>query len=126
MRITQRTFSYLPDFSDDEIREPVNYCVDKGWAVSIEYTDDPHPRNVYWDMWGLPLFDNIVADEVVKLVNECRAAFPDHYIMLTAYDRTYSRQTTGLSFLVNRPKVEPGFKLLRQESADRSIKYTLH
>ena len=28
-----------------------------GWAMSIEYTDDPHPRNSYWEMWGLPVFD---------------------------------------------------------------------
>ena len=24
---------------------------------SVEFTDDPHPRNVYWEMWGLPMFD---------------------------------------------------------------------
>ena len=29
-----------------------------GWAVSLEFTDDPHPRNTYWDMWGNPMFDN--------------------------------------------------------------------
>ena len=25
--------------------------------VSVEYTDDPHPRNIYWEMWGMPMFD---------------------------------------------------------------------
>ncbi len=35
----------------------VQYCLGKGWAVNIEFTDDPHPRNTYWDMWGLPMFD---------------------------------------------------------------------
>ena len=57
MRITQGTFSYLPDFTDDEIKEQIQYCLDNDWPISVEYTDDPHPRNVYWDMWGLPMFD---------------------------------------------------------------------
>ncbi|CAG0941678.1 partial ribulose-bisphosphate carboxylase small chain, partial [Anaerolineae bacterium] len=53
MRITQGTFSYLPDFTDEQIMAQVQYCLDNDWPVSVEYTDDPHPRNVYWDMWGL-------------------------------------------------------------------------
>ena len=57
MRITQGTFSYLPDFTDEQIRAQVQYCLDNDWAISVEHTDDPHPRNVYWDMYGLPMFD---------------------------------------------------------------------
>ncbi len=45
MRVTQGTFSFLPDFTDQQIHEQAQYCIDNGWAVSIEYTDDPHPRN---------------------------------------------------------------------------------
>jgi ribulose bisphosphate carboxylase small subunit len=26
----------------------VQYCLGKGWAVNIEFTDDPHPRNNFW------------------------------------------------------------------------------
>ena len=58
MRIRQGTFSWLPDLTDDEIKAQIQYCMDKGWAVSVEYTDDPHPRNIYWEMWGLPMFDS--------------------------------------------------------------------
>jgi ribulose-bisphosphate carboxylase small chain len=25
--------------------------------VSVEFTDDPHPRNFLWEMWGMPMFD---------------------------------------------------------------------
>ncbi len=57
MRITQGTFSYLPDFSDDEIIAQLEYALQEGWPISVEFTDDPHPRNTYWDMWGLPMFD---------------------------------------------------------------------
>ena len=57
MRITQGTFSFLPDLTDEQITRQVQYCLDNGWAVNIEFTDDPHPRNTYWDMWELPMFD---------------------------------------------------------------------
>ena len=57
MRITQGTFSFLPDFTDEQISAQVQYCLDNGWALNFEYTDDPHPRNTYWEMWGIPLFD---------------------------------------------------------------------
>ena len=42
-------------------------------------------------------------------------AFPDHYIKVNGYDRTKGRQTTTLSFIVHRPKEEPGFYLERTE-----------
>ena len=32
----------------------------------------------------------------------------------------------ALSFIVNRPKREPGFRLDRQEAAGRGIRYTIH
>ena len=57
MRITQGAFSFLPDLTDDQITAQVEYCLDKDWAMAIEYTDDPHPRNTYWEMWGNPMFD---------------------------------------------------------------------
>ena len=34
MRVTQGTFSYLPDFTDEQIAEQIKYCVSKGWAMS--------------------------------------------------------------------------------------------
>ena len=54
MKVTQGTFSFLPDLTDAQIAAQVQYCLDNGWAVNIEFTDDPHPRNTYWDMWGQP------------------------------------------------------------------------
>ena len=126
MRITQGTFSYLPDLTDEQIKAQVQYCLDNGWALSIEHTDDPHPRNVYWNMYGLPMFDLKDSAAIMLEVNECRKTFPNHYVKVSGYDSRYTRQTTALSFLVNRPSEEPGFRLDRQEFADRQIKYTLH
>lgn len=48
MRLTQGAFSFLPDFTDDEIRAQIEYALREGWACSVEYTDDPHPRNSFW------------------------------------------------------------------------------
>ncbi|HEY1324759.1 MAG TPA: ribulose bisphosphate carboxylase small subunit, partial [Streptosporangiaceae bacterium] len=59
-------------------------------------------------------------------VTACRAAYPDHYIRVSAYDASLGRQTTALSFIVNRPATEPGFRLDRQEASDRRIRYSLH
>lgn len=125
MRVTQGTFSYLDDLTDAEIAAQVRYCIANGWALAVEFTDDPHPRNVYWQMWGLPLFDVTDADEVVGHVNRCREAFPHQYIRLTAYDASLGRQTTALSFIVNRPPEEPGFGLVRQEGPGRTLGYTV-
>ena len=126
MRIAQGTFSYLPDLSDDEIRAQIQYALDRGWPLSVEFTDDPHPRNIYWEMWGLPMFDLHDAGAVLYEVNECRKAYPERYIRVNAYDATKGLHTTALSFIVNRPADEPGFRVDRQEVADRRIRYTTH
>ena len=126
MRITQGTFSYLPDFSDEEIGKQVQYCLDNEWPLSVEYTDDPHPRNIYWEMWGLPMFDLKDAAGVLEEINACRDAYPEHYIKLSAYDASLGRQSTALSFIVQRPTNEPGMRLDRAEGSDRRIGYTTH
>ena len=127
MRITQGTFSFLPDFTDEQIEAQLRYAVGNGWALSIEYTDDPHPRNAYWEMWGLPHFDlpDDGVETVMREVRACREAFPEAYVKLLAYDATYGRQTTALSFIVNRPPVEHGFELERYEDHDRLLRYRL-
>jgi ribulose-bisphosphate carboxylase small chain len=128
MRITQGTFSFLPDMTDEQIAAQIRYSLQHGWAMSVEYTDDPHPRNSYWEMWAPPVFDLEVqdADVVMREVRACREAHPDHYVKLNAYDSTLGRQTTALSFIVGRPAHEPGYRLDRTDSHDRVIRYSLH
>ncbi len=126
MRITQGTFSFLPDLSDEQIERQVKYCLDNGWAVSLEYTDDPHPRNTYWEMWGPPMFDLRDPAGVMLELEACRKTFPDSYIRLTAFDSTRGWETPRLSFIVNRPSEEPGFGLVRQETAGRKLRYTVY
>lgn len=125
LKVRQGTFSTLPDLTDDEIRAQIQYGIDQGWAVSIEYTDDAHPRNVYWDMWGMPMFDLQDAAGGLHEVNRCREAFPNHYVKVSLYNPKLTKQTIGLQFMVQRPAHEPGFRLVRSESNDRTIQYTL-
>jgi ribulose-bisphosphate carboxylase small chain len=126
MKLTQGTFSFLPELTDEQIRSQVEYCLRNGWAVAIEYTDDPHPRNSYWEMFGVPMFDIRDAAGVLTELRACRQTFPDHYIKINAFDSTLGRESLRLSFIVNRPAKEPGFRLERQEVAGRSIRYTTH
>ena len=128
MRITQGTFSFLPDFSDEQIEAQIRYALRNRWAIQVEHTDDPHPRNSLWEMWGTPNFalseDDV--DVAMRDVCACREAWPHRYVKVVAYDASLGRQTTALSFIVSRPPDEPGFRLERQEGSDRRIRYTLH
>lgn len=125
MRITQGSFSFLPDLSDTQVKAQVQYCLEQGWAVSVEHTDDPHPRNTYWEMWGPPMFDLRDAAGVFGEVAACRAANPEHYVRVNAFDSTRGWETIRLSFIVQRPTVEEGFRLDRTEAAGRMQRYAL-
>jgi len=125
VRVTQGCFSFLPDLTDEQIKKQIEYAVNQGWAISIEWTDDPHPRNTYWELWGLPLFDIKDASAVLYELTECRRVNPEGYIKLNAFDASMGTESCVLSFIVQRPEEEPGFYLERTEVAGRSIQYTI-
>jgi len=125
MRLTQGTFSFLPDLTDQQIATQVEHCLAQGWAMSIEHTDDPHPRNTYWEMYGPPMFDLRDAAGVMAELADARATFPDRYIKLNAFDSTRGVESMRLSFIVSRPHEEPGMSLVRQEGAGRTIRYAI-
>lgn len=126
MRLTQGTFSFLPDLTREQIVKQVQYALEQGWAVSVEYTDDPHPRNTYWDMYGAPMFDIHDAEGVMVEVDRCIAEHAECYVKVNAFDATHGWETIRLSFIVNRPSREPGFRLERTEKEGRNIGYTTH
>ena len=125
-RLTQGQFSYLPDLTDKQISAQIEYALGKNWALGVEYTDDPHPRNTYWEMYGNPMFDLKDASAILTEVNACRKTFPNHYIRVTAFDATQGVESVQMSYIVHRPKKEPGFGLTRQEIGGRQIQYTVH
>ena len=124
-RITQGQFSYLAELTDAEISLQIQFGLDKGYAWSVEYTDDPHPRNTYWEMFGMPMFDLHDAAGVMLELKNCRKTFPQHYIRLMAFDSTRGVESIVMSFIVNRPAHEPGFSLVRQEAQGRTLRYTV-
>jgi len=124
MRITQGCFSFLPDLTDGQIAKQVQYCLENDWAVNLEFTDDPHPRNTYWELWGLPMFDLKDAAGVMLELAACRKAHPGKYVRLSAFNSRHGWESVKLSFIVSRPADEQGFTLVRQEAAGRNIRYT--
>ncbi len=140
MKITQGSFSYLPPLTDEQIRAQVRYMIQPRtmmvdatgnvihyrWAVSIEFTDDPHPRNVYWNMWALPMFDLEDPAPVMREIEACREAHPERYIKVNGYDPSPLRQGQALSFIVHQPILdEKGYRLLRTEAGGQVILYQL-
>ena len=125
MRLTQGAFSFLPDLTDEQIRRQIAYAIGRGWAVSVEHTADVHPRNVYWEMWGLPLFDLRDAAAVVREVKACRAAHRERYVKVNAFDASRGWEAVRLSFIVQRPTVEPELQLVCENGEGRHLRYSL-
>ncbi len=124
-RLTQGQFSFLPDLTDEQITAQIKWALAHGWAVSVEYTDDPHPRNTYWEMYGMPMFDLKDPAGILMEINECRKTFPRHYIRVMAFNSERGTESPAMSFLVNRPANEPGFALDRQETSGRTQRYSI-
>lgn len=125
MRITQGCFSFLPDLTDEQISAQIEYCLGREWAVGVEFTYEPHPRNTYWEMWGHPMFDLQDPKGVMMELDECRKAHPEAYIRINAFDSTRGFETVVMSFIVNRPEKEPSFELVRSERHGRTQTYGL-
>jgi ribulose-bisphosphate carboxylase small chain len=128
MRLTQGCFSFLPDLTKEQVRKQIEYAMNEGWALSIEYTDNPHPRNCYWEMWGLPMFELRDPDAALwelEQVAKVKTVGDGYYIKLSAFDNTRGVESCVMSFIVQRPEVEIGFRLIRNEASGREIRYTV-
>ena len=54
------------------------------------------------------------------------AEHPNEYIKINAFDASHGWESIRLSFIVNRPKEEPGFRLQRTEFEGRKLRYATH
>jgi len=124
--VTQGQFSFLPPLTDEQITKQIKYALKNDWSIGVEYTDDPHPRNTYWEMFGQPMFDLKDPAGILLEINNCRKTFPNHYIRVVASSAVRGVESVTMSYIVNRPKKEPGFGLVRQEVDGRNIRYTIH
>src|SRR3569832_1944107 len=100
-RVTQGQFSFLPDLSDEQITAQIKYALKNGWAVYVEYTDDPQPHNTNWEMFGMPMFDLKDPGVILIEINNCRKTFPSHYIRVTAFNNARGVESPTMSFIVN-------------------------
>ena len=126
MRITQGTFSFLPDLNDEQIAAQIQYALDRRWAISFEHTNDPHPRNTYWELDALTHFDVVDASVMMRELAAVRERNPGAYVRVSAFDPRHCRATTALTFIVQRPPVEPELRLERSENRGRTERFALH
>lgn len=95
------TFSYLPEFTAEEVEAQVRSILDRELVVAIEHTRRVDPRDHYWTLWQLPLFGVRDPGRVLTAVQECRRAHPRDFVRVNGYDA--SRQGQVASFVVYRP-----------------------
>jgi ribulose-bisphosphate carboxylase small chain len=95
------TFSYLPELTQEEVEAQIRSILERNLVVAIEHTPVVDPRDHYWSLWNLPLFDVHDVDVVLEEIRECRRANPGQYIRVNGYDSL--RQGQVVSFVVHRP-----------------------
>ena len=127
-RLTQGQFSFLPELTIAQIEAQINYAISQNYALSVEYTYNPHPRNSYWEMWGFPQFDLSKSDTsiVISEMCACIEAHKEAYVKILAFDNSLGVESTVMSFIVNRPSEEPGFELQRIEGLGRNQIYSFN
>jgi ribulose-bisphosphate carboxylase small chain len=76
-------------------------------------------------MFGQPMFDLRDAAGAMAELTACRSTFPMHYIRVNAFDATRGWEAVRLSFIANRPRDEPGFRLRRTEVEGRVQRYSI-
>ena len=128
VRITQGAFAYLPMLNDKQIEKQIKYCLSNNWAINIEFTQDPHTRNIYCKLWVLPLFYVKNVHDVMYELNECCLVNFDHYIKIKrqAFDASKGFETCVFSCLVDRPVHEPKVYLQRTEIEGRFQHYSIN
>lgn len=104
--IRLETFSYLPRLSDEQVARQAEHILRHGLVPAVEYTLAPGPRNVYWTMWGLPMFEVRSVGPVMAALAACAEANPGGFVKLIGYDPR--RQGQVASFVVHRPTPEAG------------------
>jgi ribulose-bisphosphate carboxylase small chain len=94
------TFGYIPPLTRQEQAAQISSLLARGLIPSIEHTDRPAPRDHYWHLWKLPLFEATSAGDVVAEIDRCAEANPGDYVKIVAYDRATQGQT---AFVVRSP-----------------------
>ena len=95
------TFSYLPALTDAQVAAQIGSILTRELIPAIEHSTNPDPRNIYWSLWKLPLFEARRPEAVVAEVEACARDNPDAYVRLSGYDP--KRGGVVMSFVVRGP-----------------------
>jgi ribulose-bisphosphate carboxylase small chain len=95
------TFSYLPPLSPEQLAGQIRSILARRLVVGIEYTTAPDPRDHYWVMWKLPLFDVDDPEAVLAELEACQRSNPGAYVKINGYDPV--RQGQVVSFVASQP-----------------------
>ncbi|KAL1323176.1 hypothetical protein HN51_068240 [Arachis hypogaea] len=110
------TLSYLPDLTDEQLRKEVDYLLRKGWVPCLEFElehgfvyrenhrSPGYYDGRYWTMWKLPMFGCTDSGQVIKELQEAKAAYPSAFIRIIGFDNV--RQVQCISFIAYKP---PGY-----------------
>ena len=93
--------TYLPLLDEDQVARQIQHLLDRGLIPAVEYAREPAPRDHYWSMWKLPLFEARAAADVQAEISACTTAHPDCFVKLIGYDR--HQQTRTISLIVHQP-----------------------
>ncbi len=94
--------SYLPPpLTDEQIIAQAGSMLERGLIPAIEHSTDLRPREHYWSLWKLPLFEAETPEEVMAEVEACARANPHAYVRLTGFDTKRRGQVANL--MIRRP-----------------------
>ena len=95
------TLSYLPPLSDAQIAKQIQYMIDQGYIPGVEFSESSDPKQRYWTLWKLPLFNAGTVNEVLNEVKSCRSEYSSNFIRVVGFDNV--KQCQVLSFIVHKP-----------------------
>lgn len=103
MSNTPKSYTGRIPLTEDEIRGHVCSYGIHGWATVIEHTLDPHPRNHYWDRWGVPMFDPEDPDAILSEIRACRDANPNSHIRIIACETSRGQARICHTLTIQQP-----------------------
>merc|ERR1719263_2420088 len=100
------TLSYLPQLTQEQIRQQIDYILIHGWTPCVEFSDDGdiylntrmgpgYYDNRYWTMYKLPLFGCTDSNQVLREVSNCINEFPHSHVRIIGFDSHRQVQTAG-------------------------------
>ncbi|GJM87560.1 hypothetical protein PR202_gb00094 [Eleusine coracana subsp. coracana] len=106
------TLSYLPPLSTEDLLKQIEYLIRSKWVPCLEFStvgfvyrenasSPGYYDGRYWTMWKLPMFGCTDATQVLKELEEVKAAYPNCFIRVIGFDNV--RQVQCISFIVSKP-----------------------